>query len=175
RMNAFLQESIQGMAVVQIFARERAEHERFRSLNADHRRALFASTTADASLYAAVEAIGSAAVALLLWYGGGQVLAGALTFGGLVAFLEYTARFFLPIRDLGAKYTVMQAATVAAERVFGLLDAEPAVRSPTGGTGAGEPGAPAVEFRNVWFAYGGEDWVLRDCSFTVAEGERVAL
>jgi ATP-binding cassette subfamily B protein len=126
-------------------------------------------------LYAGVEAVGSAAVALLLWYGGGQVLTGALTFGGLVAFLEYTGRFFLPIRDLGAKYTVMQAATVAAERVFGLLDAEPAVRSPADGVVIGTPGAAAVEFRNVWFAYDGEDWVLRDCSFTVAVGERVAL
>jgi len=92
-----------------------------------------------------------------------------------VAFLEYTGRFFLPIRDLGAKYTVMQAATVAAERVFGLLDAEPRITSPVGGVVAGVPGAAAVEFRNVWFAYEGEDWVLRDCSFTVAGGERVAL
>src|SRR6266545_1648187 len=138
RLNGFLQESLQGMAVIQLFARERRE-------------------------------------ALLLWFGGGQVLSSALTFGGLVAFLEYTARFFLPIRDLGAKYAVMQAATVAAERVFGLLDSEPAVRSPAGGAVAGAPGAAAVEFRNVWFAYEGEDWVLRDCSFTVAMGERVAL
>src|SRR6266853_1102367 len=158
RLNAFLQESLQGMAVIQIFARERREAELFAGLNGELRRAQFRSTFFDAMLYAGVEAIGSAAVALLLWYGGGQVLTGALTFGGLVAFLEYTGRFFLPIRDLGAKYTVMQAATVAAERVFGLLDA-----------------APAVEFRNVWFAYEGEDWVLRDCSFTVATGERVAL
>jgi ATP-binding cassette subfamily B protein len=175
RLNAFLQESLQGMVVIQLFARERREAELFGELNADLRRAQFRSTFFDAMLYAGVECIGSAAVALLLWYGGGQVLTGALTFGGLVAFLEYTGRFFLPIRDLGAKYTVMQAATVAAERVFGLLDTEPGVRSPAGGVVAGEPGAAAVEFRNVWFAYEGEDWVLRDCSFTVAAGERVAL
>jgi ATP-binding cassette subfamily B protein len=152
RLNAFLQESLQGMVVIQLFARERREAELFGGLNADLRRAQFRSTFFDAMLYAGVECIGSAAVALLLWYGGGQVLAGALTFGGLVAFLEYTGRFFLPIRDLGAKYTVMQAATVAAERVFGLLDAEPGVRSPAGGVVADEPGAAAVEFRNVWFA-----------------------
>jgi ATP-binding cassette, subfamily B, multidrug efflux pump len=175
RLNGFLQESLQGMAVIQLFARERREAELFAGLNGDLRRAQFRSTFFDAMLYAGVEAIGSAAVALLLWYGGGQVLTGALTFGGLVAFLEYTGRFFLPIRDLGAKYTVMQAATVAAERVFGLLDAEPAVRSPAGGVVVGAPGAAAVEFRNVWFAYEGADWVLRDCSFTVAAGERVAL
>src|SRR6266436_6068787 len=175
RLNAFLQESLQGMAVIQLFARERREAELFAGLNGELRRSQFRSTFFDAMLYAGVEAIGSTAVALLLWYAGGQVLTGALTFGGLVAFLEYTGRFFLPIRDLGAKYTVMQAATVAAERVFGLLDAEPAVRSPAGGAVSGAPGAPALEFRNVWFAYEGEAWVLRDCSFTVAVGERVAL
>jgi ATP-binding cassette subfamily B protein len=175
RLNAFLQESLQGMAVIQLFARERREAELFGGLNGDLRQAQFRSTFFDSMLYAGVEAIGSAAVGLLLWYGGGQVLTGALTFGGLVAFLEYTGRFFLPIRDLGAKYTVMQAATVAAERVFGLLDAAPAVRSPAGGVVSGLPGSAAVEFRNVWFAYEGENWVLRDCSFTVAGGERVAL
>lgn len=175
RLNSFLQESLQGMAVIQLFARERREAELFAGLNGDLRRAQFRSTFFDAMLYAGVEAIGSAAVALLLWYGGGQVLTSALTFGGLVAFLEYTGRFFLPIRDLGAKYTVMQAATVAAERVFGLLDAEPSIISRVGGAVAGVPGAAAVEFRNVWFAYDRENWVLRDCSFTVAAGERVAL
>ena len=175
RLNAFLQESLQGMAVIQLFARERREAELFGRLNADLRRAQFRSTFFDALLYAGVEAIGSMAVALLLWYGGGQVMAHALTFGGLVAFLEYTARFFLPIRDLGAKYTVMQAATVAAERIFGLLDSEPAVQAPAGGAVAPLPGDPAVEFRNVWFAYQGDEWVLRDCSFVVTPGERVAL
>jgi ATP-binding cassette, subfamily B, multidrug efflux pump len=175
RLNAFLQESLQGMAVIQLFAREQREAELFGRFNADLRRAQFRSTFFDALLYAGVEAIGSMGVALLLWYGGGQVMANALTFGGLVAFLEYTARFFLPIRDLGAKYTVMQAATVAAERIFGLLDTDPGVRAPAAGAHEAVPGAPAVEFRNVWFAYQDEEWVLRDCSFTVAPGERVAL
>jgi ATP-binding cassette subfamily B protein len=199
RLNAFLQESLQGMGVTQVFAREAQELGTFRRLNADHRRALFRSTTFDASLYASVEAIGSAAVALLLWYGGGQILAGLLTFGALVAFIEYTNRFFLPIRDLGAKYTVMQAAVASAERIFGLLDVEPAIRNPaqarvlrdaaaaTDGLArsavAATPGParaaalapPAVEFRNVWFAYADEEWVLRDCSFTVVPGSRVAI
>jgi len=175
RLNAFLQESLQGMAVIQLFAREEREAELFGRFNGDLRRAQFRSTLFDAFLYAGVEAVGSMGVALLLWYGGGQVMANALTFGGLVAFLEYTARFFLPIRDLGAKYTVMQAATVAAERIFGLLDTEPVVRAPAAGVRDAVPGAPAVEFRNVWFAYQDEEWVLRDCSFTVAPGERVAL
>lgn len=183
RLNAFLQESLQGMTVIQLFARERQERRLFETLSADYQRAQFRSTAYDASLYAIVEAIGSAAVALLLWYGGGQIWDGLLTFGGLVAFIEYTNRFFLPIRDLGAKYAVMQAAMASSERIFGLLDLEPAMR-------AGDAGAPstgqqaeghaarqsaAVELRNVWFAYEGEEWVLGDCSFAVRSGECVAL
>jgi ATP-binding cassette subfamily B multidrug efflux pump len=199
RMNTFLQESLQGMSVIQLFAREARERETFAGLSGALRAGQFRSTFYDASLYATVEALGSAAVALLLWYGGGQVVTGALTFGGLVAFLEYTGRFFLPIRDLGAKYTVMQAAMVSAERIFALLDTHPTITSPMAGSdGSGRqwqgeaqpkasradtrkdapvatPQTPAVEFRNVWFAYEGEQWVLRDCSFTLAPGERVAL
>ena len=193
RMNAFLQESLQGMSVIQLFAREARERETFAQLSGALRAGQFRSTFYDASLYATVEALGSAAVALLLWYGGGQVVTGALTFGGLVAFLEYTGRFFLPIRDLGAKYTVMQAAMVSAERIFALLDTRPAIVSPlrNGRAGMVQPKAsrantrkevplatshaPAVEFKDVWFAYEDEQWVLRDCSFTLAPGERVAL
>jgi len=173
RLNAFLQESLQGMAVIQLFTRERQEFQRFAALNREHRQAQFRSSMYDSSLYAAVEAIGSAAVAVLLWYGGGQIWADVLTFGGLVAFIEYTNRFFLPIRDLGAKYAVMQSAMASSERIFGLLDREPSIVSPPGATRASVQGA--IEFRRVWFGYGGEDWVLRDCSFRVAQGQRVAL
>jgi ATP-binding cassette, subfamily B, multidrug efflux pump len=174
RLNAFLQESIQGMAVIQLFAREGHERAEFRRLNEDYRRALFASTRFEAALYAGVEALGSVALALLLWYGGGRILDGALTFGALVAFIQYTNRFFLPIRDLGAKYTVMQAAMASAERIFGLLDRTPAIVSPPR---AATPAARAgrVAFEHVWFAYEGERWVLADCAFTVAPGEHVAL
>jgi ATP-binding cassette subfamily B protein len=178
RMNAFLQESLLGMSVIQLFAREAREREMFGGLSGALRAGQIRSTVYDASLYATVEALGSAAVALLLWYGGGQVVTGALTFGGLVAFIEYTARFFLPIRDLGAKYTVMQAAMVSAERVVALLDTQPSITTgpaPRPGPVRAAPALPAVEFRNVWFAYEGEQWVLRDCSFSLAAGERVAV
>jgi ABC-type multidrug transport system fused ATPase/permease subunit len=130
-LNGFLQESLQGMAVIQLFARERQELDAFRRLNRDYRRALFGSTVFEASLYASVEALGSVALALLIWYGGGQILTGALSFGALVAFIQYTNRFFLPIRDLGAKYTVMQSAMASAERIFGLLDRAPTIVSPS--------------------------------------------
>ncbi len=176
RLNAFLQESLQGMRVIQLFTREGHELAAFRRLSTELRRAMFASTVWEASLYAAVEALGSVALALLLWYGAGQIAAGALTFGTLVAFIQYTNRFFLPIRDLGAKYTVMQAAMASSERMFALLDREPLILTPPARRARPAPqGAPAVELRGVWFAYEGQDWVLRDCAFTVAPGEQVAL
>ena len=176
-LNTFLQESVQGMTVIQLFARERPEHARFAALNADYRRALFGSTVFEASLYAAVEALGAVALALLLWYGSGRILDDVLTFGALVAFIQYTNRFFLPIRDLGAKYTVMQAAMAAAERIFGLLDRPPAIVDPARPVVPAPRGGaePAVAFRGVWFAYEGEAWVLRDCAFDVAPGEHVAI
>jgi len=175
-LNGLLQESLQGMAVIQLFARERHEAERFRDANGAYHRAVFASTSYDFFLYASVEALGSIALALLLWYGGGQIVAGGVSFGVLVAFIQYTNRFFLPIRDLGAKYTVMQSAMASSERIFGLLDRPPAIVS--AGHATPRPvgsSLPAVELQGVWFAYDGEEWVLRDCSLSVARGERVAL
>ena len=176
-LNASLQESLQGVTVVQLFARERHEHAIFRRLNDDYRRALFNSTVFEASLYSSVEALGAVALALLIWYGGGQIGAGALTFGALVAFIQYTNRFFLPIRDLGAKYTVMQSAMASAERIFGLLDREPTIVAPEARSVVPEPrsSAPAIEFQSVWFAYDGDAYVLRDCAFRVAAGEHVGL
>src|SRR5262245_1629606 len=175
RLNAFLQESLQGMTVIQLFGREGHEFSAFRRLNRDLRRAMFASTVWEASLYATVEALGSVALALLLWYGAGQIALEALTFGTLVAFIQYTNRFFLPIRDLGAKYTVMQAAMASSERIFALLDRAPAIVTPVAPPPVARRAAPAVALRGVWFAYSGEEWVLRDCSFEVAPGEHVAL
>jgi ATP-binding cassette subfamily B protein len=199
-LNGFLQESLQGMTVTQLFARERQELGAFRRLNRDYRRALFGSTVFDASLYASVEALGSVALALLIWYGSGQIVGGALSFGALVAFIQYTNRFFLPIRDLGAKYTVMQSAMASAERIFGLLDREPQIVSPTpdgrgtdnGRRGSGattisnSPPSPvpdlaapattaALEFQHVSFAYEAGAPVLDDLSFRVAPGEHVAI
>jgi len=174
RLNGYLQESLSGMTVIQLFGRERHEAEGFGRLNGEYRRALFRSTIWEASLYAAVEALGSAALALLLWYGARQIAAEALTFGTLVAFIQYTNRFFLPIRDLGAKYTVMQSAMASSERIFGLLDREPAIVTPVAPVAARAAAAPVV-FSSVWFAYDDEHWVLRDCSFEVRAGERLAI
>ena len=131
RMNAFLQEHLSGMKVVQAFAQEGKVAAEFDAINSDYRRANARAITADAALYSIVEAVGSIAVAGLLWHGGVRIAAGTLTFGVLVAFVEYLSKFFAPIRDLSTKYTVMQQAMAAAERVFTLLDTE-------------EPDAPMV-------------------------------
>jgi ATP-binding cassette subfamily B multidrug efflux pump len=177
RLNGFLQESIQGMSVIQLFGREDHELSRFAALTGGYRRALFESTIYESSLYAVVEALGSAALACLIWYGGREIVAETLSFGALVAFIQYTHRFFLPIRDLGAKYTVMQSAMASSERIFELLDQTPAIVSPPAAMGTREArrDASGAAFRSVWFAYEGEHWVLRDCSFRVAPGEHVAL
>ena len=176
RLNAFLQESLAGMAVTQLFACEGGERRRFHALNRDYRRALFGSTVFEAMLYATVETLGSVALAILLWYGGRQIVAETLTFGGLVAFIQYTNRFFLPIRDLGAKYTVMQSAMISAERIFGVLDLAPAIQTPNPARASrAQPGVAAITFEHVWFAYEEPHWVLRDCSFQVRAGERVAI
>ncbi len=184
RVNTYLQESLIGMSVIQLFGRERAAAGEFAVLNEEHRQALFRRMGYDAALYAGVEVVGSVTIAALIWWGGGEILAGALTFGVLVAFMEYTHRFFLPIRDVSAKYAVMQSAMVAAERVFGLLDTPVEIASPPR---AYRPAAPraetaerggAIEFRDVWFAYDEEEpeaWALRGLSFRIRHGERVAV
>ncbi len=121
-MNAFLNECISGISIIQIFNRERDEERRFSLLNASYRDANMPVIFWDASLYALVEALSSIAVALIIWYGGGEIVKGALTFGVLVAFIQYIEKFFAPIRDLSAKYSVMQGAMASLERIFALLD-----------------------------------------------------
>ncbi len=186
RVNTYLQESLVGMTVVQLFGREAAHVAEFGALNESHRQAVFRRMGYDAVLYAAVEVVGSVTLAGLIWWGGGRILAGALTFGVLVAFMEYTHRFFLPIRDVSAKYTVMQSAMVAAERIFGLLDTPAEIAAPDRpyrpAAGMRPAARPALELRNVWFAYepaagagGTAPWALAGVSLRVERGERVAI
>ncbi len=174
RLNATLQESIAGMAVIQLFAREHASQARFDRLNDDVRDANHSANVYEAALFSIVEAISAIAIALILWYGGAGIVGGTLAFGTLVAFIEYMQRFFIPIRDFSTKYAVMQSAMSSAERIFELLDQPVPIASPAA------PRVPAVTrghiaFEHVWFAYTGEEWVLRDVSFTVEPGETVAL
>ena len=176
-LNAFLAESIGGMGVIQLFNRQRTEQEEFSRLNASYRDANLPVISWDASLYAAVETLSSVAVGLIIWYGGGEIVKGALTFGALVAFIQYIEKFFSPIRDLSAKYSVMQGAMAALERIFHLLDAETTDQIPLnpplkkGGGG----GFESIEFKDVWFAYQGEEYVLKGFNLVIRRGETVAL
>ncbi len=221
RINATLQETVTGMKVVQLFTREARNQHEFDAMNADHRDAWLNSIRYDAALFAAVEIAGGISVAVIVGYG-----AGFATAGTLYVFIDWMRRFFLPLRDLSAKYSVMQSAMASTERIFQLFDTEPAIQDieapvtipleqPTRTEGpasadglavgarseaqpseahqarglagnqlvrpgstpgrTSDPRRGEVVFDHVWFAYNDEDWILKDVSFAVAPGEKVAL
>ncbi len=180
RLNAFLQEHVTGMQVVQIFNREREELRRFEGINDEHRRAQVRAILYFALFWPTVEIIASVALGLVLWYGGIEAMRETLTVGVLIAFIQYVRRFFEPIRNLSDQYNMLQSAMAASERVFDVLDHDEALPEPADPRPL-EDCAGEIEFRNVWFAYGTlpdsdePNWVLRDVSFTVRPGETVAL
>jgi len=180
RMNAFLQEHLSGMKVVQAFARERRVSAEFTRVNEEYRQANARAIAADAALYSVVEAVASIAVASLLWHGGGRIAMGALSFGILVQFIEYLGKFFAPLRDLSAKLTVSQQAMAAAERVFAILDRTDLDGGPAATAADAARPVPvavsaAVELRHVTFGYRPDNPILRDLSLTIARGETVAV
>ncbi len=175
RINAYLQEHLQGVEVVKLFNVEAKEFRGFDRANKDHFEAHLQNLFYYAVFFPAVEFIGAIALALIVWYGGLGILEGTVTFGVVVAFLQYSERFYQPIRDLSEKYNVFQAAMVSSERIFDLLDTKPAVPEPASAGGGIGRLRGAVEFDHVWFAYKDEDFVLRDISFKIAPGEKVAL
>ena len=174
RINAFLQENIVGMTTMKLFAQERRSHLRFNERNRRYLAANLKSIFYFSIFHPLIEVAASLATAVIIWYGGGQVVQNALTFGVLVAFIRYAERFFWPIRELSEKYTIFQNAMASSERIFQLLDTQPSIIStaPKKGT---ERLIGEIEFRNVWFAYNDDDYVLRDVSFKVKPGEKVAL
>lgn len=172
RLNAFLQESLNGMGVIHAFGRAESMATRFAGVNAEHRKATLQSLLYYALFYPAVEVIGAIGLGLIIWYGGGQVVQQTLTLGTVVAFLEYLQRFFIPIRDLSDKYYVMQSAMASSERIFELLDEAP---EPDGTGDRIHSLKGQIDFQNVWFAYRPGDHVLKGLSFTIQPGERVAL
>jgi ATP-binding cassette subfamily B protein len=197
RINAYLQEHVTGMAVVQLFNREKRAYDAFQKINRTHMEAFKDAILAYALYYPAVEILSSAAIAAVIWFGGGQVLRGATTLGVLVAFIQYAQRFFRPIQDLSEKYNILQSAMASSERIFKLLDTPAEIVSPA------QPRTPAspacIEFDHVWFAYSERptasrsaaagnppgvdheaappepDWVLRDVSFRIEPGQTAAI
>jgi ATP-binding cassette subfamily B protein len=160
--------------VVKLFNVESKEYRGFDRANKDHLTAHLQNLFYYAVFFPTVEFIGAIALALIVWYGGLGILEGTVTFGVVVAFLQYSERFYQPVRDLSEKYNVFQAAMVASERIFDLLDTKPGVPEPARPAPVGRLRG-GVEFDRVWFAYKDDDFVLRDISFRIAPGEKVAL
>jgi ABC-type multidrug transport system fused ATPase/permease subunit len=174
RINAFLQEHVTGMQVVQLFNREEKEMATFNRINAAHRKANIDTIFYYAVFYPAVEIIGAIGVGLIIWYGGGQVIRNVATIGTLIAFVQLARSFYEPISDISEKYNILQAAMASSERIFKLLDEPVTIASPAAPHRIGRARGQ-IEFRNVWFAYKDEDWVLKDVSFTAQPGERIAF
>lgn len=173
RINAFLQENFSGMSTVQLFRREEKNFLMFDELNEQHRNANVDSIFFYSTFYPAIEFLGALATALIIWFGGGWSLENTLTLGSLVAFLQYSQRFFRPISDLSEKFNILQAAMASSERIFGLLDTPVRLESPA--HGEAPTGHGRIVFDNVWFAYRDENYVLKDVSFVIEPGERVGI
>jgi len=173
-MNSFLNEHITGMNTVQIFKREEKSHKDFTVINADHRDANIKSVFYYAVYFPLVDFTSALAIALIIWYGGGSVVSGAMTLGVLISFIQYTEMFFRPVRDLSEKYNILQTAMASSERVFKLLDDDTIIPNPANPKSISDFRGE-VEFKNVCFAYNGEDYVLKNVSFTIKPGERVAF
>jgi ATP-binding cassette subfamily B protein len=180
RINAFLQEYISGMSIVQLFNREEKAMDEFGKRNRDNMLAWRDAILAYALFYPAVEFLSFATIALIFWSGGNRIFSGGLTLGVLTAFTMFAQRFFRPIQDLSEKFNILQSAMAASERIFKLLDEPVLVESDPNAIPLDHP-LGEIEFRNVWFSYrdvpepADEDWVLRDVSFRVEPGQTFAI
>lgn len=180
KLNAFLQEHISGAQTVQLFNAEEKAQQNFHDINDDYRDANIETIYYYAIFYPMVDFIGAIGVAVIIWFGGYQLLTStsaagsAVTIGILIAFIQYSQQLFQPIRDLSDKFNVLQAAIVASHRIFLLLDLPVQIKSPDSASQKGTT-VGKIEFKNVWFAYKKEDWVLKDISFTIEPGESVAM
>lgn len=173
-MNAFLQEHLAGMQVIQIFTREAEEMRRFERADREYWQQQVAETLRNALFHPAIEALMFVGIGLIICYGGGQVMGQAMGLGTLVAFVQLAQSFYDSVTDIGSRYHTLRGALVASERIFELLD-EPMANAALGETAHLGVARGRIEFRNVWFAYEDEDWILRNVSFIVEPGETVAL
>lgn len=174
KMNAFLQEHVSGILVVKIFNKEKRTLDDFKSINYDHTRANKKSVFYYSVFFPVVELIGAVSGALIIWYGGGDVVQGVLTIGILISFIQYSEMFFRPIRDLSEKYNIMQTAMASSERIFKLLDRAPAITDPHQPIEFNDCKGN-INFNNVSFAYVKDNYVLKDISFSIKQGEKVAF
>ncbi len=174
KLNSFLQENVTGLQTVQSFVREKRNLEKFKKLNWDHYEANVQTIAAYAVFFPAVEVVSTLGIGAVLWYGGIQVFAGAVTLGTLVAFMEYLFKFFQPIREISAQYGTLQSAMASSERIFKLLDEPIGIPNPPHPHPIDKAKGHIV-FDQVWFEYRAGEPVLRDVSFEVGPGERIAV
>ncbi len=174
RLNSFVQEHINGMAIVQLFSREKKQKKKFVSINSGYRKAYIETIFYFAIFWPAVEVIASLAMALVIWYGGGRALMDHVTFGILLAFVQYVRQFFQPIQGLSEKFNTLQSALASSERIFSVLDTPNLIQDPQQPRKLPE-GKGRIEFDGVWFGYNKDETVLRDVSFVAEPGETVAI
>jgi len=173
KLNAFVQEHITGMNIVQVFGREKVELEKFKEINSKHRNANIRSVWHYSLFFPAVEILSSISIALLIWIAGKEVLKGQATLGQISAFIFFINMVFRPIRQLADNFNTLQMGMVGSERVFNLLETTEDIID--NGVLKADDIKGKVEFKNVWFAYNNEDWVLKNISFHVQPGQTVAL
>ncbi|MEW6653004.1 MAG: ABC transporter ATP-binding protein [Bacteroidota bacterium] len=174
RLNSYMQERITGMNVVQIFAKEKDELNRFSTINKDNKDVNIQSVFYHAVFFPVVEMLSAISLALIIWYGGGEVIQKQLTVGVLLAFFQYSEMFWRPVRDLSDKYNILQTAMASSERIFKLLDEDTIVKEPEAANTI-KAVKGEVEFKNVWFSYNADEYVLKNVSFKINPGERIAI
>jgi len=174
-LNTFLEENLSGMATVQLFNKEKDHYQRFKGINQDKLKEDLRSLHYNSVYLPSIDLFSALGIGLVIWYGGGRFVQNEIQLGVLIAFLQYLQKFFEPIRDLAEKFNIIQTAMASSERVFELLDTPEEIQNPS------QPVSPArkirgeVEFKNVWFAYKGDEYVLKDISFSIRQGESLAI
>ncbi len=173
KLNAFVQEHITGMNIVQVFNREEVEMQKFKGINEDHKKAHIKTVWANSIFFPVVEILSAISIALLVWWGAKEAIADTVKPGDLVAFLLYIYMLYRPIRQLADRFNTLQMGMVCSERVFKIIDTEASIEN----SGNVDPKKIVgnIEFKNVWFAYNEPDWVLKDISFSVKAGETIAF
>ena len=174
RINGFFAENMSGMRLVQIFRKEKEKHDEFSALNTAYYHSARTQVRMNSLMRPLVEVVNQLGIAILIWYGCKQIGLGTLEIGVLYAFTNYIKQFFDPINDLAEKYTTISSAVVSTDRIFELLDDDAQLEDTVSGQDVPEV-CGRVEFRHVWFAYTGENWVLKDVSFTVEPGQSFAF
>lgn len=174
RVNALLAENLSGMRIAQIFKREKQQYESFDEENKNYFRSSLKELQANSIFRPLMDLVYSIGLALLIWFGGHDVVSGVVQFGVLYAFIDYLGRFFQPINDLTEKYTIMQSAMASSERIFQLMDEEPTIKNAENPVHV-DHFKGEIEFKNVWFSYNPNEWILKDISFSIKPGEMVAF